>query len=435
MGTCRQGKISIVAALAVAGGLFSAQTGQYPSGQYPPGQYPSEQYPSTYPGGRAPGGINIPPINWPKKKPKTEEEEKKGGKKKDGGMPSLDGRLRKLGEKDMLVESRSGKLLRFRLLPKTKFENPKGEAVRDSLIKPGDRIEVKVNSDDVETAVVVVLLGAGSAEERAAGAQPVDGSKAGVPEEADFGGVGEAVTVSGNRDQTNSSMRSADEEVIQNARHAASTFANGLPDFLVDQVTVRSRGQAGAVLPVDTVTVEVAYTEGQEQYRNIKINGRLAEGGIEKTGAWSTGEFVTTILDLLSPNTDAAFKRVGDERLAGRTALVFDFSVTQANTHWRIVSPDGRECMAAYGGKLWVDKTSSRVLRVEQRAASLAAHCFAGNAESIIEYGFVTISGGEFLMPVLSLATACGRDGNCFRNELKFENYRKFSAASKITFD
>ncbi len=415
--------IAIVAALAVAGCMLCAQTGQYPPGQYPPGQYPPEQYPSTYPGGRAPGGINLPKINWPKKKPKTEEEGKQGGKMKAGEMPSMDGRLRKLGEKDMLVETRAGKVLRFRLLAKTRFENPKGEVVRDSLIKPGDRVEVRVNPDDVETAVVVVLLGAGSEEERAAGAQPVDGSKAGVPVEADFGGVGEAVTGAGGRDQTNLSMKEADEEVLQNARHAASTFTNGLPDFLVDQVTVRSKGTGGPWIPVDTVTAEVAYTGGEEQYGNVKMNGRPVEGGIEKTGAWSTGEFVTTILDLLSPNTAAAFKRMGDERVAGRTALVFDFSVTQANTHWRIVSPDGRECMAAYGGKLWVDRVSSRVLKVEQRAASLAAHCFAASAESVVEYGFVKISGEEFLMPVRSLATACGRDGGCFRNELKFENY------------
>jgi len=286
----------------------------------------------------------------------------------------------------------------------------------------------------VETAVVVVLVGAGSEEEGRRALSRWMGRRRACRWRG-FWGVWEAVTSAGNRDQTNFSMKDSDEEVLQNTRHAASTFANGLPDFLVDQVTVRSKGAGGPWLPVDTVTAEVAYARGEEQYRNIKINGRPAEGGIEKTGAWSTGEFVTTILDVLSPNTDAAFKRQGDERMLGRTALVFDYSVTQANTHWRIAAPDGRECMAAYGGKLWVDKASSRVLKVEQRAASLPAHCFAANAESVIEYGFVKISGEEYLMPVRSLAMACGRDGGCFRNELKFENYRKFSAASKISFD
>lgn len=414
--------------------------GQYPPSQYPPGQYPPDQYPSTYPGGRMPGGINIPPINLPKRKPKADDDKKKGEKNKAPEYAALDGRLRRLGEKDMLVETRAGRILRFRLLPKTRFENPKGEPVRDSLVRPGDRIEVRANPDDVETAVAVVHLGAGSEAERAAGAQPVEQGGIRTPEEADFGGVnvaGAEAPERGRGESRGGTMAEADAEILQDARNAASMFANGLPDFLVDQVTVRANGHtaSGPWLPADTVQAEVAYTGGQEQYRNIRINGRPADRPVEKSGAWSTGEFVTTILDLLSPNTDASFKRRGDERVMGRTALVYDFDVSQSNSHWRIALPDGRECMAAYDGRLWVDKTSSRVLKVEQRAAQLPAWCGAASAESVIEYGFVKITGQDYLMPVKSLATACKQVGGCFRNELRFENYRKFTAESKITFE
>ncbi|MBE0658254.1 MAG: hypothetical protein IH602_11230 [Bryobacteraceae bacterium] len=413
--------------------------GQYPPSQYPPGQYPPDPYPSTYPGGRLPGGINIPPINLPKRKPKSEEDKKKDEKSKAPEFAALDGRMRRLGEKDMVVESRAGKMLRFRLLAKTRFENPKGEPVRDSLVRPGDRVEVRANPDDLETAIAVVHLGAGSEAERAAGAQPVEQGAIRTPEEADFGGVSttRSEEAEGGAAPRESSMAEADAEILQDARHAASMFANGLPDFLVDQVTVRANGHtpSGPWIPADTVQAEVAYTGGEEQYRNLRINGRPADRPVDKTGAWSTGEFVTTVLDVLSPNTDASFKRRGDERMLGRTALIYDFAVSQANSHWRIVLQDGRECMAAYDGRLWVDKASSRVLKVEQRARQLPTYCGAASAESVIEYGFVRITGQEYLMPVSSLATACMQVGGCFRNELRFENYRKFAAESKITFE
>lgn len=438
----------LAAALALLNVLAVGQTpypggryppGQYPPGQYPPGQYPPDQYPSTYPGGRGPGGINIPPINLPKRKPKSEDEKKKDEKNKAPEYAALDGRMRRLGEKEMVVETRGGRMLRFRLLVKTKFENPKGEPVRDSLVRPGDRVEVRAKPDDLETAVAVVHLGAASEAERAAGAQPVEQGAIRTPEESDFGGVSTARADDGpgGTGPRASSMAEADAELLQDARHAASMFANGLPDFLVDQVTVRANGESesGPWIPADTVQAEVAYTGGEEQYRNLRINGRPADRAVEKSGAWSTGEFVTTILDVLSPNTDASFKRRGDERVLGRTALVFDFDVAQANSHWRIVLRDGRECMAAYEGRLWVDKASSRVLKVEQRARRLPAYCGAASAESVIEYGFVKITGQEYLMPVRSLATACAQAGGCFRNELKFENYRKFAAESKITFE
>jgi hypothetical protein len=176
---------------------------------------------------------------------------------------------------------------------------------------------------------------------------------------------------------------------------------------------------------VETVTAQVVWSGGDEQYKNVNINDSPANRTLDKSGAWTTGEFVTTILDLLSPNADALLKRTGDESMAGRPAMVFDYSVTQAKSNWRIVAPDGRQCMSGYGGRLWVDKASSRVLKVEQKAGPLPSHCPASMAEMVYEYGFVRIAGAEFLMPVRSLSAACAREGGCVRSELKFTNYRK----------
>lgn len=425
-----------VRALSLAGALvwsavcLPAQTGQYPSGQYPPGQYPPSQYPQepyppVYPGGRAPGGINIPPINWPKKKPKSEGEEKKRESAKTE-TPSIGGRLRALGEKDMILEAAGGRLLRFRLLSKTRFENPKGEPVRDSLIRPGDKVDVRVNPDDVETAVAVVWLGASSEVERRAGAAPVDKARVRAPDEADFE-LKATEADAGISGQTNSPDTLSGEEAFQNARHAASTFANGLPDFRTGYTSVRSQAAAvaGPWEAVETAKAEVVWVGGDEQYRNVSINGTAANRTLDKSGAWSTGEFVTTILDVLSPNTDATFRRIGEETVAGRPAMRFDYSVTQAKTNLRIVAPDGRQCMSAYGGRLWLDKASNRVLKLEQKAGPMPAYCPVTVAEMVYEYAFVKIGGAEFLMPVRSSSTACAREGGCIRNELTFTNYRK----------
>src|SRR3974377_1940762 len=93
--------------------------GQYPGGQYPGGQYPPGQYPSTYPGSPLPGGIPMPNIHLPGRKPKAP----KGEEKVHTTVSSADGCLRRLGEKDLVLETAKHALLRFRLLAKTKFEN------------------------------------------------------------------------------------------------------------------------------------------------------------------------------------------------------------------------------------------------------------------------------------------------------------------------
>ncbi len=156
--------------------------GQYPPGQYPPGQYPPNQYPGgTYPG---PGGIPItlPGIHLPerKKKEKSEESTKVT-------VQSVDGTLRKLAEKDMLLQIPSNKVLRFRLLAKTEFRGKDGKPVRDSLLHPGDKLTVDVNPDDVETALRVILVKSGSGSDREAASAPVDEARITAPDPADFG--------------------------------------------------------------------------------------------------------------------------------------------------------------------------------------------------------------------------------------------------------
>src|ERR1035438_4792932 len=114
----------------------------------------------------------MPNIHLPGKKPKD-----KAGKADEvvrTTVASADGSLRKLGEKDLLLQTGKRSVLRFRLLSKTKFENKAGESIRDSLMHPGDQISVQVSPDDPETAVRVVLVRSGTEAERVAAGQPIE---------------------------------------------------------------------------------------------------------------------------------------------------------------------------------------------------------------------------------------------------------------------
>jgi hypothetical protein len=62
--------------------------------------------------------------------------------------PQVTGSLRKLREKDLVLETNDNTVLRFRLIATTQFRDPQGAAIRDSLLRP----------DDPETALGVVLV-------------------------------------------------------------------------------------------------------------------------------------------------------------------------------------------------------------------------------------------------------------------------------------
>jgi hypothetical protein len=72
--------------------------------------------------GPVPVGLPVPNIKLPSKTPKDK------GKSDDikTAVGSVDGTLRKLGEKDLVLQTPKRALLRFRLLAKTRFQNKAG---------------------------------------------------------------------------------------------------------------------------------------------------------------------------------------------------------------------------------------------------------------------------------------------------------------------
>jgi hypothetical protein len=369
---------------------------------------------------------------------------------------SADGGLRRLREKDLILET-SRALLRFRLLAKTQFRNKAGDPIRDSLLHPGDQLSVEASPDDAETALRVILLRAGTAAERAAGERPVDEAAARSPEANDLskprtvpaqGGTepptqAEAATASPaagdpepNAPAPVGKASDSDDQILADARTAAATFSEGLPSYLAQEVMGRyfSVGGPGRWQIIDVVTAELSYVAGREQYRDYRIDGQPVNTP-ENTAGWSTGEFGSTLEDVLSPATHAAFHRRGEEKIGARTAVVFDLSVDQANSHWVLVAPDQHRSSPAYTGAIWVDKETRRVLRIEQKAADMPRDFPFRNAESVLTYAYARIEQLPYLLPATAENIGCmSGSGTCTKNTIEFRSYRKFTAESKVNF-
>ncbi|HEX4134955.1 MAG TPA: hypothetical protein VHY84_10125 [Bryobacteraceae bacterium] len=465
--------------------------GTYPGGQYPgstppaqsPGQYPNT-YPNTYPPNTYPPStypgplgvpLSIPSIHLPSRKSKSDDSGNSTNSTRTT-VESIDGSLRRLSEKDLSIQTASNKVLRFRLIAKTEFQGKDGRPVRDSLIHPGDKLTVEVSPDDIETALYVILDKAGNQAERDAASLPVDEARVSAPDPGDFGKARtvtektagdpepretttrettpaetdrERPTLARSSDDTSrpadikrsddikpSADAESTDDIIRDARSESYAFSDGLPNFLVTQVTTRYTGprRGNDWRALDVVTADVASVNGQEEYRNIKVNGR--PGDPEKSGSWSTGEFQVTLDDILSPRTFARFTLRGEQRVANRTAWVFDLSVEQPNSHWEIVSQRGGNYFPAYRGAIWVDKETRRVLRIEQRAIDLPRNFAYDNCVSTLVYGYVDIEGKSWLLPIQSENIGCLAGTNdCNRNVIEFRNYRKFSSDSSVKFD
>ncbi len=230
-----------------------------------------------------------------------------------------------------------------------------------------------------------------------------------------------------------------DDPVIEKARDVAFEFSGNLPNFFCQQMTTRYQSDhpKQGWDAIDIVTADVAYEEGHETYKNVKVGNKPVNKSMEDIeGTRSTGEFASILLDLLSPETGAAFRRTGADTIHGRATWVYKFDVPRERSHWR-VEATAQLYYPAYGGSIWIDKQTSRVLRIEQQARNIPVLFPFDTTETATDYDFVRLATPEaFLLPVDAEILSCVRGSSiCARNRIEFRNYRKFGAESSVTFD
>jgi hypothetical protein len=235
-------------------------------------------------------------------------------------------------------------------------------------------------------------------------------------------------------------MPASGDPVIDQVREEAFSFTETLPNYVVKQYTTRyaaqvARGSQTSWQALDHVTADVIAEDGTEKYKNILVNGQVPKVDVEKTGSWSRGEFSSLQLDVLAPNTNAHFHGKKATTIVNRAAFLYDFSVEQPNSHWHIEA-DGQSEQPAYTGSIWIDKENYRVLRIEMSAERMPSTFALDQVEWAVDYDYVFIGEGKYLLPVHSEALSCARaTSQCTRNVIEFRNYKKFTADTSITFE
>jgi hypothetical protein len=229
-----------------------------------------------------------------------------------------------------------------------------------------------------------------------------------------------------------------DDPMITKAREAAYAYSETLPNYLVQQITTRyqsDRPKSGWTA-LDIVTADLTYQDGRESYKNIKIGNKSVNKPMDEIeGTRSTGEF-STMLEQLFESGAARFKSAGQDTIHNRPAYRYNFEITRELSRWRIEAPS-ELYYPAMKGSVWIDKETSRVLRIEQQGRPLPALFPFDTIESSADYDFIRLgTSGPYLLPVGAEVLSCQRGTSiCSRNKLEFRNYRKFGAQSDITFD
>jgi hypothetical protein len=228
------------------------------------------------------------------------------------------------------------------------------------------------------------------------------------------------------------------DPVIEKAREAAANYLSSLPNYFCQQMTARYQSDHPKTGwdALDVVTADVMYEDGKESYKNVKLGSKSVKSIEDIGGTRSTGEFSTILEDLLSPYTDANFRKSGSDTLGGRPAWMYKYEIPRERSHWRIEAPS-QLFYPPHVGTVWIDKETSRVLRIEQGTINMPKLFPFDTVETVTDYAFISLAAGQkYLLPADAEVLSCLRGTSmCTRNRLEFRNYRKFGAESSITFD
>jgi hypothetical protein len=435
----------------------SLLSAQYPPGQYPPGQRPPGQYPQGQPGGPG-GGLSIP------------KRDKKNQKGAETLQPTIeaDGRTISRDDTKLVIATNDGRTLTMTVTPKTSFT---GEVAK------GAHVHIAAAEDDQAflTAVTVALLkdSPAAAPEKTPSSnenhpasvdltEPAPEApdrpilRRGKPKRTDSDDAeapaakpqkaatnAPAAPKSDSIDFTITSEDAAktavykDDARITQTREWASTFTQGLPNFVCQQVTTRymQESKSSGWEPLDVVTAKVVYEDGKEKYQEITVGGkRTNKNMMDLGGSTSTGEFASILMSLFEGQR-AQFRFSESTSLTGGVAAaVYNFKVALRSSDWTI-RVGGQSLMPAYNGSVWIEKASPKVRRIEMQAINVPKDFPDDAVESTVDYDQVRLGTNMFLVPIHAEVLSCQRGTTiCTKNAIDFRDYHKYSGESSVEF-
>ena len=111
-----------------------------------------------------------------------------------------------------------------------------------------------------------------------------------------------------------------------------------MPDYLVKQQITRSHafGQSKNWAAYDRLSIAVSYRQSAgEDYKLLSVNGMpVTEDqnyNMKLGGTISTGEYVSALTELFSPESRAEFHAVDTDTLRGRRTIIYEYEVKREN--------------------------------------------------------------------------------------------------------
>jgi hypothetical protein len=226
-------------------------------------------------------------------------------------------------------------------------------------------------------------------------------------------------------------------QILAAATEHALNHEKDLPNFICTQTTRRFEDFNGrnGWRPVDIIVERLTYFEHLENYQVIDVNGMPASIPHEQLGgASSSGEFGSIMKSIFSPETETQFSWQNWFTLRGRRTHVYSYRVAVSKSNYHIKIPLRRlDLVTGYHGLVFIDDHRRQVHRITVHPDGIPASFPVQDVSLALDYQYTRIGEEDYLLPLQFELRS--REGNLLvKNDVDYDNYRKFTADSNVTF-
>lgn len=211
--------------------------------------------------------------------------------------------------------------------------------------------------------------------------------------------------------------------------------------------------------PLDTLTVQVTYSQQRESYKLLLHNGQATNQSYEAVaGATTAGEFGSMLRWIFDPASHTEF--AWQDRAGPHHAAVLRYQVGVNNSRYEVMSGT-QATFAGYHGVVDIDPQTGQVLRATM-VADLPKDFPIRESSTTVEYGLIRLDGRDYFLPVHAEAdaadvphgtslgatqapTACcdwsravpsrrfdATAVTSYRNQITFRGYKRFTVDSRL---
>ena len=226
------------------------------------------------------------------------------------------------------------------------------------------------------------------------------------------------------------------QQILDVIKEYAMSYTGNLPNFICLQVTRRfiDPNQSDHYRLIDTVSAQLNYTDGKENYKVVSVNNRVVNLGMEQLGgAVSVGEFGSLMKGIFDPKSQAEFGWDHWGTLRGRRMAVFNYFIDSGHSSYSIDYNREQRIITAYKGLVYADEYTGIVSRITFVAVDIPKSFPVNEATEILDYDDVDISGQKYTCPLKAdLRMRAGREKT--KNDIEFRLYRKFGTDTGIVY-